>query len=178
MKNKCKALVVLVLSIICSTAVLAEIPAGKVYTKAEYDLAYRLLEIMDTKKNFEALKSGMLDMQLKTAPQLVPYKQIFVKFFDKYMEFNLLRKELADIYLDIFTAAEIKELTAFYQTPLGKKLIEKTPELTLRSSQLGQNVIMKHIPELQEELKKAIEADQKKLSPASENPPVSPQDKP
>ena len=57
---------------------------------------------------------------------------------------------------------EIKDLIAFYETPLGKKIIEKTPELTLRSAQVGQNAVAKHLLELQNELKKAIETEQKK----------------
>ena len=145
----------------------AEIPAGKVYTKAEYDQAYTLLETMNTRKQFESMKNGMLNLQLKSAPQLAHYKQVFVKFFDKYLTFDMLKKELADIYLDLFTPEEIRELTAFYQTPLGKKLVEKTPELTLRSAQIGQNAVLKHLPELQAELRKAIEADQKKKIPAA-----------
>ena len=162
MRNVCKWLSMLILTVILAGLSAAEIPAGKVYRKAEYDLAYKLLETMDMKKQFDIMKNGMLEMQLKAAPQLTPYKEIFVKFFEKHLVFDSLKRELADIYLDMFTPEEIKDLIAFYETPLGKKIIEKTPELTLRSAQVGQNAVAKHLLELQNELKKAIEAEQKK----------------
>ena len=167
MKNLCRWGSTLVLTLITMLvfATESEIPAGKVYTKAEYDLTYKLLETTNARKQFDSMKNGMLDLQLKSAPQVAPYKQVFVKFFDKYLTFEMLKKELADIYLDLFTPDEIRELTAFYRTPLGKKLVEKNQDLTLRSAQIGQNAVLKHLPELQAELKKAIEADQKKSAP-------------
>ena len=109
MRNVCKWLSMLILTVILAGLSAAEIPAGKVYRKAEYDLAYKLLETMDAKKQFDIMKNGMLEMQLKTAPQLTPYKEIFVRFFEKYLVFDSLKRELADIYLDMFTPEEIKE---------------------------------------------------------------------
>ena len=175
MRNLCRWGSTLVLALITMVVFAAEkeIPAGKVYTDAEYNQVYKLLETTNTRTQFETMKNGMLNLQLRSAPQLAHYKQVFVKFFDKYLTFDMLKKELADIYLDLFTPEEIRELTAFYQTPLGKKLVEKTPELTLRSAQIGQNAVLKHLPELQTELKKAIEADQKKSAPL----PAAPQQK-
>ena len=152
----------LILTVILAGLSAAEIPAGKVYRKAEYDLAYKLLETMDMKKQFDIMKNGMLEMQLKAAPQLTPYKEIFVRFFEKYLVFDSLKRELADIYLDMFTPEEIKELIAFYETPLGKKIIEKTPELTLRSAQVGQNAVAKHLLELQNELRKPLRRNRKR----------------
>ncbi len=170
MKCGCRLFSMLVLAVLFCGASAAEIPAGKVYTKAEYDLAYQVLEAMDSEKHFEIMKGEMLEMHLKAAPQLAPYKEIFMKFFDKYLVFESMKKELADIYLDLFTPEEIRELIAFYRTPLGRKMTEKTPELTLRFAQIRQNIVTKHISELQSELKKAIEAEQKNAAPAV--PPV------
>ena len=49
----------------------------------------------------------------------------------EYMELS------ARIYAQHFTEAEIDELIAFYETPLGQKMIAKFPVLTQESMQVG-----------------------------------------
>ena len=49
----------------------------------------------------------------------------------EYMELS------ARLYAEHFTEAEIDELIAFYETPLGQKMIAKFPVLTQESMQLG-----------------------------------------
>ena len=70
----------------------------------------------------------------------------------------------------MFTPGEIKELIAFYETPFGKKIIERTPELSLRFAQVGQNAVAKHLLELQNDLMKAIESEQKKSAAPAVQP--------
>ncbi|WP_111308763.1 DUF2059 domain-containing protein [Confluentibacter sediminis] len=50
-----------------------------------------------------------------------------------------LYDKLADLYMEEFTQAEIKELVAFYNTDLGKKLAEKQLSLTQKGMMLGQS---------------------------------------
>jgi len=41
--------------------------------------------------------------------------------------FDELESSIVLIYADNFTAAELRELVAFYKTPTGQKFLEKTP---------------------------------------------------
>jgi len=41
--------------------------------------------------------------------------------------FDELESSIVLIYADNFTAAELRELIAFYKTPTGQKFLEKTP---------------------------------------------------
>lgn len=50
-----------------------------------------------------------------------------------------LYEKLADLYMTEFTQDEIKELVAFYNTNLGKKLSEKQLSLTQKGMMLGQS---------------------------------------
>ncbi len=50
-----------------------------------------------------------------------------------------LYNKLADLYMEEFTQSEIKELVAFYNTDLGKKLEEKQLSLTQKGMMLGQS---------------------------------------
>lgn len=50
-----------------------------------------------------------------------------------------LYDKLAELYMTEFTQTEIKELVAFYNTDLGKKLAEKQLSLTQKGMMLGQS---------------------------------------
>lgn len=50
-----------------------------------------------------------------------------------------LYEKLADLYMTEFTHDEIRELVAFYNTDLGKKLSEKQLSLTQKGMMLGQS---------------------------------------
>lgn len=56
--------------------------------------------------------------------------------FDK--EIVELKKQLIPVYQKNFTAEEVKQLIAFYTSPLGKKLVEGTTKLTKESMQIAQ----------------------------------------
>ena len=131
-------------------------------TQADYAAAYELLEAMQVPAQMKQTLDGLVEMQMRANPQLMPYKSIFTAFFNKYMSFESLKKQYADIYLDIFSAAELKELTAFYKSPIGRKLTSKTSELTLRGAALGQKAVQDHQAELQTALAKAIRERQGK----------------
>src|SRR5579859_6882897 len=46
-------------------------------------------------------------------------------------------KGLADVYAKHFTADEIRGLIAFYETPLGQRVLEEQPKITLESMPIG-----------------------------------------
>ncbi|MDX1753918.1 MAG: DUF2059 domain-containing protein [Salinimicrobium sediminis] len=46
--------------------------------------------------------------------------------------------QMAQIYTEEFTEAEIDEILAFYNTPVGQKMREITPELTRKGMEIGQ----------------------------------------
>ena len=50
--------------------------------------------------------------------------------------------ELVPLYAETYTLDEIRQLTAFYASPLGQKMQAKMPELMGRSMQISQRVMM------------------------------------
>ncbi len=75
------------------------------------------------------------------------------------------RKEFMDIYDRHFNDKEIEELLAFYKSSVGKKTMEKMPEIMAEASHIGmkvaQDVMMKYMPK-EEEVKKAQNRPAKK----------------
>jgi hypothetical protein len=58
---------------------------------------------------------------------------------DLQPRFSELTDEIAKLYADAFTDSEMKEILAFYQSPIGKKLIEVQPKMTEASMNFAQN---------------------------------------
>jgi len=51
---------------------------------------------------------------------------------------NEIVDEITAIYARNFTADELREITAFYRGPAGKKFLEKQPAIAQESMQIGQ----------------------------------------
>ncbi len=126
------------------------------HSEADYQVAYTLLEAMQVPEQLEQTLTGMVDMQMKSNPQMLPFRDVFDQFFAKYLSYDALKQGYADIYLDMFTVDELRKLTAIYRTPLGRKLASKTSELAIRGAELGQKAVLQHQAELQTALAKAI----------------------
>lgn len=67
---------------------------------------------------------------------------------DKAVNWDKLGPELVPMYTDAFTEAELKQLVAFYQTPLGRKLLERMPQLMAMSAQHTQERLRTVAPEV------------------------------
>ena len=72
------------------------------------------------------------------------YKQNFpdvpAEFWDSFIkeaDMTQLMEHIIPIYAEQFTDDDIQQMLAFYQTPIGKKMIEKMPIILQQSMQLG-----------------------------------------
>lgn len=67
---------------------------------------------------------------------------------DRAIGWDKLRPELVKLYAGAFSEQELKELIAFYQSDLGRKMLEKLPELNMRSAQITQARVEDVAPEV------------------------------
>ena len=88
---------------------------------------------------------------------MTPFKSVMMKFFQKHMSWESLEFEFIYMYSQAFTAKELKELTAFYETPTGKKTIEKMPQLMAQDAQIGAARVQENMAELQAMIKEESE---------------------
>lgn len=82
-----------------------------------------------------AMLEATLDMQAKD-PNMDPE---FLKRFRKEVLGRLdeLNAQIATLYFERFSLQELEELTAFYETPAGRKLAKEGPELVEASTRVG-----------------------------------------
>ena len=123
--------------------------------------ARELYRIVGGESSAEAGAEAMLQM-VHDNPQLAPYADVFRAWFKKVFAEGDLEGEMAAIWMKHFSEAEIRELIAFYQTPLGRKALKAMPEIMKEGAAIGLARANAHQGELEEMLHKAREERAKK----------------
>jgi hypothetical protein len=126
--------------------------------KSHRAAAEEMLQACDMEKTMQATLNQVLDVQVKAHPDLLPVKDVLKAFLNKHISYPAVKEDLIRMYTAEFTEAELKEVTAFYRTPTGKKAVQKMPVLMQKGAELG----MKRVQENAGELKAMIEAELKK----------------
>ncbi len=103
--------------------------------------------------NLEEVTVASVDMMMETMlaqdPALEDFRDVFVDFFSEHFRWTELEPEYVRIYAEAYTEPELRELIAFYDTPVGRKTVDLMPVLMRRGSEIGERQIEPHLPELQ-----------------------------
>lgn len=144
-------------------------------------LAGQLLGLMDVEKNLQQSLDMVKKMQMEQIKNMVPTGQDASKAQEMQtkimnlvaseMSWEKLSRDYTAIYAETFTEEELRGMVEFYQSPVGRKLIEKTPELMRRSMMVTQKQMADLMPKVQAA---AREAQQGSLAPAPVAPAVGP----
>lgn len=87
------------------------------------------------------------------------FVEIMNTFMGKYMSWDLMKDQMAALYAQEFTEKELKDLAAFYRSPLGIKLNQKQPALFQKGALLGQQAVQSHQAELQQMMQEAFKSE-------------------
>ena len=114
-------------------------------------------ELMQASGVPEMLKRAFrsqLENQFKALPELEKLRPELTRFYDTAFSYEALKGDLAKLYMKHYTIEEMKQITAFYRTPAGRK---KAVEDGKMSSEMGE-IFLRHsqkkLPELQKMLRK------------------------
>jgi uncharacterized protein len=151
--------------------VLAALVAPLCRADTSLDLAEKFLDLSGTeafmRQSFEnGLKPSLDQMRAKGAPaELVESIHAEAKsFFDENFKWEDIRPQMAKLYTDAFTQAELAEIIAFYQTPTGQKTLDKLPGLTQQSMMIGMGGVKANMPEFQRRVGVLIDDYKKKAA--------------
>ncbi|CAK3801733.1 MULTISPECIES: DUF2059 domain-containing protein [Vibrio] len=110
----------------------------------EFETAQELLTVMEVDKQmlggFEAMLpivNQLADKLKLNAQETEELKGIYRDWFDNDIDRVKMRTEIANLYSKQFTMSEMKQIIEFYGTPIGKKLIQQSPELAKLGAQIG-----------------------------------------
>lgn len=161
-----KKLLLCVLILVSAQTVTAEdlSPAKKM-------LIDKLIEQMgqstvDIGKQFSQLFIDSFSNTLKSAkPDIDPrafdiLAQEVNKVIDEvFVDSGVLSEMMYPIYGQRFSESELKELIAFYGTPLGKKLIRELPAITQESMRAGQKLGQSIAPKIQKRVQNRFQSE-------------------
>ncbi len=119
-------------------------------TEGGSQAAQDLINIIHVEKTIDESIDAVLLMLRQASPDTDKHENEIKNFLQKYMKPENMRKEVIKLYDDLFTEEELREIIAFYQTKTGQKTLEQMPEIMKRSMQISQDLMMKHINELEE----------------------------
>jgi hypothetical protein len=114
-----------------------------------------LLVTIEAEKRMQEHAERLLETLIKQNPQLASQRDVVQTFITKYLHWPSLKADMITLYAQEFTEAELKQLTAFYRTPVGHKSLAAMPKLALAGTQLGITRLQANRAELQ----RMLEAD-------------------
>ena len=124
------------------------------HTDAEYKIAFAYCDavrIAETQRNMRTL---LLDNITKGNPAMRELRPALEPIFNRCLNYEAVKYDYADIFLDEFTLDEIKELTRISQLPVMQKSIAKQQKLMRAGSEIAKNHLALH----QEEIRATIKA--------------------
>ncbi|MGE7773755.1 DUF2059 domain-containing protein [Chitinophaga sp. NPDC101104] len=135
----------------------------------------KLVSMMDGEQMGKKMLKLMEVEIRKNAPIL---DSMFYVEMHQLANFEDLVKQQIPLYCKYYTNEEIEQQIAFYQTPLGKKMLAVLPELTVEAMKLGEQWGQDLIAVLAARYKRRLEQQQKaeggKHEDASPVPPPPP----
>ena len=114
--------------------------------------AENLLLVMEVDKSLPKIADQVVENQMQQNPQLAAQREVLQRFLTKYVHWESVKEDTITAYTQEFTEPELKKLTEFYKTPVGKKASEKMPKLALIAGQLGLKKAQAHQAELRQML--------------------------
>ncbi len=128
-------------------------------------------ELLDLSGTREAMRAGFLatiepNVAAMTQQGMPPaaaneIRTALTEWFEQEIKWEEIKPKLIELYVKEFTEAELKELNAFYRTPIGSKAISKIPAIMQQGSIIGQQ----YAATKQDSLKLKIEAIAQKYRP-------------
>ena len=67
---------------------------------------------------------------------------------DRVIGWEQLKGDLIAVYTDTFSEEELRQLLAFYQSPVGQKVLQNMPQLTAESARLTQQRLEAAVPKV------------------------------
>ena len=101
---------------------------------------------MDTMFANMAKNMGITEAQKPIAEK---YMRRITQLMREELVWDKLKTQMVGAYVAVYTEDEIKEITAFYKSPAGVKMIAKMPELMQASMQITQNQMQQILPKIQ-----------------------------
>jgi hypothetical protein len=127
--------------------------------------AEQLLGLMNTERVMRAAITATFDAQVKAQPLMAPFMDVMRDWADRTITMKEMGPQLARVYAEFFSEADLRQMIAFYQSPVGRRLAAALPDLTRRGSEIGAAVAEAHSAELEAAIAKRAAEIQNQPTP-------------
>jgi hypothetical protein len=129
------------------------------FTSSHLQAAESFLMAAGVNTKFPAVIESIVNAFSKQIPEnnRTAFGDIMRKFMNKYYTWDNLKLSLDKIYASEFTESELKELSDFYSSPIGRKYTGKSVELLQKNVQIGQQIVTDHQSEFEQMIRDAIQ---------------------
>lgn len=140
---------------LCATAGLAQ-------ENARATLAEELLIAMDMPNSIEksfAMMKQMIPAQMEkmqqatghtnASPNVASHMDKMMDLMADVLSWDKIKDDYVALYAETFTAAELQDLIAFYKSPGGQAFTRKQPELTMKTMEMNQKLMLQVMPKIQ-----------------------------
>ncbi len=143
MKTSC-----LILAAIVGAFLFGSAPLARADEASHLQAARDVLAAAHMDRIFSRAIDQVVDAQMQANPQLAQnVRGLLRDFLTKYMGWDALKEDIAQLYAKDFSEDELKQIGAFYGTPTGAKTLEVVPALMAQAMALGQSRVQAHLPE-------------------------------
>jgi len=117
-------------------------------TPAHLAAADDLLVAMDARAQYESALVSAMDAELAADPSLAPYRDVMLGFLQEYVSWERVKGDYARVYAQRFSEADLREVTAFYRTPVGRRFAEKNADVANELAQINTRIVESNQDEL------------------------------
>lgn len=121
--------------------------------------AAELIDLLQLEQLHESSIEMLMETMLEQNPMLTPFRDIFADFFAEFSPWQAMYPQYLNMYRDAYTEPELRELIAFYRTPVGQKTVELMPELMQQGAEIGHRQIEPHLPELERRIEARVRGE-------------------
>ena len=154
------------------------------------DKAEQLFMLLHMDQMMDQLMSGMmkqvqqLTQSLPGGDQVTPeqkkqvadFQQRVMNLLNTKLGWKALEPDFITLYASTYTEEELDGIIGFYKSPVGQKMLEKTPELMTKSTEITREKMREVQPELNqmlEDFMKQVAASAGKSAPSQTAPPAT-----
>lgn len=116
---------------------------------AQERAAAELVDLLKLEESNQAAIDLMVESMASQNPMFNQIRDVFTDFFKEYSDWEKLYPEYVRLYAEAYSEAELRELIAFYKSPVGRKTVDMMPRLMQQGAEIGQRQVEPHLPELQ-----------------------------
>lgn len=105
--------------------------------EAEKVAAAKLMDAMHLEDTVRRVINSSLQLLVQTNPELASREKEMKKVFTKYLSITAMRNHMINTYSEAFTVKELNDMTFFYRSTTGQKLLLKLPAIEVKSLQFS-----------------------------------------